>query len=243
MPYLYYAARNVDYGFGVDEAKRDFFYRTLCEFTGRDYQRFFTAWGISISSFARREMAEQYPPMEKKIWDYNPLTDEGGDEVLPSKYDLFNTEWSVLSFSTEEPTGEGSANGRAIHLIDGNPESFWHSQWSAATAQLPHTITFDMNALQAVKGFYLVPRQNSSGQRPTDIEIQVSTDDVNYRVLTDTDLESGYTFQMANNADRKEFRLKSREEIRYIKIIFRNTNYSGSVHCALGEFGAFYDED
>src|SRR5690606_16316518 len=158
------------------------------------------AWGIGISSLARREMASKYPAMEKKIWGYNPLTNEGGDDPLPPKYDLFNTEWAVLSMSTEEPTGEGSDNGRAIHLIDGNSGTFWHSQWSAAVGALPHTITFDMNAPQIVKGFYLVPRQNSSGQRPTAIEVQVSTDNVNYRTLTDADLVTGYTFQMDNNA-------------------------------------------
>ncbi len=243
MPYLYNQARNVKYSFGLDEAKRDFFYRTLCDYTGRDYARFCAAWGIGVSGIAKREMAAKYPPMEKAIWEYNPLNDTGGDGAMNPKVDLFNTEWKVLSKSTEEPSGEGTTDGKVIHMIDGNANTFWHSQWQALTAALPHTVTFDMNVSQAVKGFYLVPRQNSSGQRPKDIEIQVSEDNLTYTTLTAADLESGYSFDMVNDATRKEFRLKTRRNIRYFKIFFRNTNHNGSTHHAVGEIGAFYDVD
>lgn len=188
-------------------------------------------------------MAIKYPSMEREIWTYNPLTDEGGVNALSPKIDLFNTEWAVIAKSTEEPTGEGANNGQAIRIIDGNTGTFWHSEWAAKTASLPHSLTFDLKANEVVKGFYLVPRTNSSGQRPRDVEVQISKDNMSYQTLTDADLEEGYTFQMVNNADRKEFRLKNSIEIRYIKIYFRNTNHSGNSNHAISEFGAFYDVD
>lgn len=243
MPFIYKKARNTQYSFTLDEAKRDFFYRALCEFTGRDYQRFCKAWGIQISSLARREMAALYPPLESSIWTYNPLTDEGGDGAIDPKEDLDNTEWTIFAKSTEEPTGEGENNGQAIRIIDGNTNTFWHSQWAAATASLPHSITFSLPANEIVKGFYLVPRTNSNGQRPVDIEIQVSQDNSNYTTLTAADLADGYSFNMPNTADRKEFRLKNSREIRFIRIFFRSNNHSGNHHHAISEFGAFYDVD
>lgn len=243
MPYIYKNARNTLYSFSLDEAKRDFFYRNLCEFTGQDWQRFCKAWGIQISILARNEMSALYPPIDKAIWTYNPLTNTGGTGTINPKEDIDNREWAILAKSTEEPTGEGESNGKAIHLIDGNTATFWHSQWSAATATLPISITFQMKNNEIVKGFYFVPRQDSNGQRPKKIEIQVSRDNSNYRTLTNDDLESGYTFDMINSADRKEFRLKKQEEIRYIRIFFRENNHSNSVHHAIGEFGAFYDVD
>src|SRR5690606_7065271 len=185
MPYIYKQARNTKYSFSLDEAKRDFFYRTLCDFTGKDYQKFCRAWGIQISSLARREMAAKYPPLEKAIWTYNPLTNTGGEGTINPKEDVDVTEWTIVAKSTEEPTGEGANNGQAIRIIDGNTNTFWHSQWSAATAQLPHSITFSLKANEIVKGFYLVPRTNSAGQRPKNIEIQVSIDNSNYTTLTD----------------------------------------------------------
>ncbi len=243
MPYMYRNARNTLYSFSLDEAKRDFFYRNLCDFTGKDWQRFCKAWGIRISTLARNEMSAKYPPLDKAVWTYNPLTNTGGEGVINPKEDLDNTEWKILAKSTEEPTGEGANNGQAIRLIDGNTASFWHSQWSAATATLPISITFQLLNNEIVKGFYMVPRVNSSGQRPKKIEIQISRDNVNYRTLTNADLETGYTFEMANTATRKEFRLKKREEIRYIRIYFRENNHSNTVHHAMSEFGAFYDLD
>jgi hypothetical protein len=243
MPYMYRNARNTLYSFSLDEAKRDFFYRNLCDFTGKDWQRFCKAWGIRISTLARNEMSAKYPPLDKAVWTYNPLTNTGGEGVINPKEDLDNTEWKILAKSTEEPTGEGANNGQAIRLIDGNTASFWHSQWSAATATLPISITFQLLNNEIVKGFYMVPRVNSSGQRPKKIEIQISRDNVNYRTLTNADLETGYTFEMANTATRKEFRLEKREEIRYIRIYFRENNHSNTVHHAMSEFGAFYDLD
>jgi len=114
MPFLYKAAR-IQGPLGLDEAKRDFFYRTLCAFTGKDYQRFFIAWGIVISPFARKEMSQQYPSMETAIWEYNPLTDTGGDGPVNPKVDLFNTQWTVTEHSTQDPQ-----TGQATNINDGN---------------------------------------------------------------------------------------------------------------------------
>lgn len=242
MPYIYRNARNTTYSFTLDEAKRDFFYRNLCDFTGQDWQRFCKAWGIQISSLARREMSAKYLPLTKAVWTYNPLTNTGGEGVINPKEDSDNTEWVILAKSTEELTGEGANNGQAIRINDGNIATFWHSQWSGATATLPMSITFQLKNNEIVKGFYLVPR-SSAGQRPKKVEVQISRDNVNYRTLTNADLETGYTFEMVDNANRKEFRLKTKEEIRYIRIFFRENNHAGSVHHAVAEFGAFYDVD
>ena len=243
MPYIYNQARNTNYSFSLDEAKRDFFYRTLCDFTGKDYQKFCRAWGIQISSLARREMAAKYAPLDKAIWTYDPLTNTGGEGAINPKEDIDVTEWTILSKSSEEPSGEGANNGQAIRIIDGDSNTFWHSEWYQSTGQLPHTITFSLKANEIVKGFYLVPRTNSSGQRPKNIEIQVSIDNSNYTTLTDADLETGYSFTMPNSADRKEFRLKQSREIRFVRIYFRENNHSGSSHHAVSEFGAFFDID
>lgn len=242
MPYIYRLARNTEYSFSLDEAKRDFFYRALCDFTGQDWQRFCKAWGIRISTLTRNEMSGKYRPLDKAVWTYNPLTQEGGEATINPKEDLDNTEWTILVKSTEETTGEGN-NGFATRLLDGDTETYWHSQWSAATASLPISITFQLLNNEVVKGFYMVPRVGSSGQRPKNIEIQISRDNLNYRTLTNADLESGYSFDMVNDQNRKEFRLKQKEEIRYVRIYFRENNHSNSVHHAMSEFGAFYDVD
>lgn len=36
--------------------------------------------------------------------------------------------WSVHSFDSEESNGEGPNNGRAVHAIDNNNNTFWHTR-------------------------------------------------------------------------------------------------------------------
>lgn len=53
-------------------------------------------------------------------------------------------EISIVSFSTEEPSGEGANNGKAIHAIDGDVNTFWHAQWTGGGSTMPHEIVFDL---------------------------------------------------------------------------------------------------
>ena len=45
---------------------------------------------------------------------------------------LDRSSWSIEA-NTEEPTGEGTGNGVATCLLDGDLSTFWHSQWSGGS--------------------------------------------------------------------------------------------------------------
>lgn len=244
MPYIYNRTRNEKEPLVLDEARRDYFYRSISDFTGRDWRKFFDAWGIRLSVLAKNEIADLYPAIDKDIWTYNPLTNTGGDGPISAKEDVDNTQWSIRNKSSEEIIEEGGTNsGRAIRIIDGNNKTYWSSGFSFGIEEPPHSITFDMKKKQFIKGFYLVPRLDSKEQRPRRIEIRISSDNKNYIRLSNADLEQGYSFEMVNDAERKEFRLKNQQEMRYVQIYFRTENYSrGPVH-AVAEFGAFTDID
>ena len=66
---------------------------------------------------------------------------------------LSKIDWKIVSFTTEEASGEGSNNGHAKHLIDGNVETFWHSRWQGGSDPLPYEIRY---------------RYESSGQNSSD---------------------------------------------------------------------------
>lgn len=244
MPYIYKKARNTEYSFSLDEAKRDFFYRALCEFTGRDYQRFCKAWGIQISALARREMAALYPPLERAIWTYNPLTDTGGEDELPTKYDLDRDDWIVSASSIA--TGEGELGGDAEFLLDGNTASFWMSN---VDNQPPHHVTFTLSNPEEIKGFYVVARQ-AGGNIPARINIEVSVDGISYRSLTDDDLKLGTRLlsdPLPNTGTERygriEFALKNAEMYKSFRYVFEGTSQAGSHFVGVSEAGAFYDVD
>jgi alpha-glucosidase len=64
----------------------------------------------------------------------------------------------VVSVDSQELVGE---NGVATNAIDGNPSTFWHSEWYQQTAPLPHTLTLDLGGQYQVDGFRYLPRQDA----------------------------------------------------------------------------------
>ena len=82
MPYLYSQARHAEFLSVSDIDKRDFFYEALCEYGKQDFQLFFKAWDIKLSEYSMSRMAEKYPAMKTKIWEYQPLTGVGGDAQI-----------------------------------------------------------------------------------------------------------------------------------------------------------------
>jgi galactose oxidase len=50
----------------------------------------------------------------------------------------------------------------AGNVLDGNPATIWHSQYAGTPVPLPHSITIDMHATNAIKGLTYLPRQDTS---------------------------------------------------------------------------------
>ncbi|GAA1959606.1 discoidin domain-containing protein [Catenulispora subtropica] len=64
---------------------------------------------------------------------------------------------SLLFADSQETTGE---NGAAVNAVDGNPATFWHTEWYNAAPGFPHEIQLDLGAEYAVDGFRYLPRQD-----------------------------------------------------------------------------------
>ena len=61
---------------------------------------------------------------------------------------------TVLACSSEEP-GENAAN-----LVDGKPETIWHTAYGVTVTKYPHSVDFDCGELKTIKGFTYLPRQD-----------------------------------------------------------------------------------
>ncbi len=68
--------------------------------------------------------------------------------------------WEI-SANTEEKSGEGAGNGCAEQMIDGNKNTFWHSQWQGGEVPPPYEIILDMRKMNVVSQLGLIARQNS----------------------------------------------------------------------------------
>jgi len=78
---------------------------------------------------------------------------------------------TVLACSSEEP-GEDAAN-----LVDGKPETIWHTAYGVTVTKYPHSVDFDCGELLTIKGFTYLPRQDGgSNGNIKGYRIQLSQD-------------------------------------------------------------------
>ena len=91
---------------------------------------------------------------------------------------LDTTGWTITA-NTEEPA-ETPPNGLAPAIIDGDINTFWHSQWSGGWQDWPHIIDIDMQRLSEVICIDYYGRQDGSNPNTKDIEFLLSADQLTW---------------------------------------------------------------
>lgn len=140
------------------------------------------------------------------------------------------TPWQIIAFSSQEATGEGPNNGRAIFAIDGNSATYWHTQWQGASPGPPHFLVIDMGSVMTLHGLSFLGRQADGSGKPNAVNIQVSMDN---NIWTDAG-----SFNLLNNKDlQPQFLPNGFKTARYFKVII-NSAYNGG-YTQIAELNAF----
>ena len=80
----------------------------------------------------------------------------------------------LVKVDSEETAGE---DGKGSNAVDGDPATFWHTQWQDASPAHPHEIIIELTPPCAIKGFTYLPRQDESDHgNIKGYEFYVSTD-------------------------------------------------------------------
>ncbi len=218
MPYLYTAARHAPRYSNTDLDKHDFVYERFSEYARTDLKPFFQAWGIQISPQSVAKISAQYPLLTKQVWTYNPMTKTGGTADIVYKV--------TVTANSEETGGEGPVSGYANAMIDGDNNTFWHSKWSAnPVGSFPYTINLNVGTAAVAKGIYIVPR-NSTAQRPKNIEIYTSADNVTWTLRGTT--------QVTNAFARFNYNFPASITAQYYRLVIKD-NWTAGVHAAIAE--------
>lgn len=80
----------------------------------------------------------------------------------------------VIYASSEEVDG-----GDAKNLVDGDPNTIWHSMYSVTVAKYPHWVDL-WPRRKSYQRLYLLPRQDSNNGNIKEYSIQVSNDGKNW---------------------------------------------------------------
>jgi hypothetical protein len=63
----------------------------------------------------------------------------------------------LVKVDSEEIAGE---DGKGANAVDGDPNTFWHTQWQDANPPCPHEIVIELTSPTTIKGFTYLPRQD-----------------------------------------------------------------------------------
>ena len=129
----------------------------------------------------------------------------------------------VVFASSEEPD-----EGEASQLVDGDESTIWHTMYSITLAKYPHWVDFDASEPKLMKGFTLLPRQDSSYGRIKNYEIYVSNDGKSWG-------EPVAKGNFENNAELKKVMFDKPVRARYIRLRALNAHY-GVDYASAAEF-------
>ena len=137
------------------------------------------AWNVAapVGATVQYTMLEAVSETNGNPWtsmaEFN-LLDRGG-AVIP------RTGWAVSVDSQEAATGQNSAAA----AIDGDVATFWHTQYSAAVAPLPHRFIVNLGSARGIGGFKYLPRPAGTGPNGTiaGYNFYISNDGQNWTFL------------------------------------------------------------
>ncbi len=132
------------------------------------------------------------------------------------------SKWRVISSNSHEPGREAS------RIIDENPHTFWHTEWSEKTPAHPHEVIVDLGNTYEMAGIKLLPRQDGSQNGSIKkCEVFLSNDGKNWKSVTATTLKESKKINIVRFDDPVSGR--------YVKIV-ANSAFNGPW-TSLAEFG------
>jgi signal transduction histidine kinase len=97
------------------------------------------------------------------------------DLLDASNRPLDRTGWKIAYADSEEHELE---DGSAENAIDGNPATYWHTQWNIAPPNHPHHLVLDLGKSETIAGFRYLPRPGDGmvGGRIKDYRVYAGDD-------------------------------------------------------------------
>ena len=134
-----------------------------------------------------------------------------GEDIMPV----------VVACSSAEP-GEGAAE----HLVDGDPTTYWHSQYGVTLTKYPHTVTIDLG--RTVEGTAAAFRQRHYGTNGNikDFRFEVSLDGKAWETQLESSLKGG--------GSEQKFAFKNPVKFRYWRFTGLN-EHGGNEFASLAE--------
>ncbi|MGA2248592.1 MAG: discoidin domain-containing protein, partial [Verrucomicrobiota bacterium] len=151
--------------------------------------------------------------------------------------ELFNAiEPSTLSKMGAKVLETDSEDSRylASNIIDGNPDTIWHTRWEPTKDPLPHYVIIDMGSEVTVKGVTYLPRQDAPTGRIADADVYCSLDPKAWS-------KPAASAKWPNTDQRQTLTFGKPVRARYLKVVSRS-EVNGFPFASMAELDILTDE-
>ncbi len=127
----------------------------------------------------------------------------------------------ILMFSSREP-GEGEPE----HLIDGDLESIWHTQYGTTMGNFPHVVAIELKEPVEMKGITCYGRRNGTNGRVKDCKVETSLDGQTWTEQA--------TASLANTDRPQDITFAAPVKAKYYRFTALN-NHAGNDYASMAE--------
>ncbi|MBS0027816.1 discoidin domain-containing protein [Chitinophaga sp. 22321] len=133
------------------------------------------------------------------------------------------TQLRISQFDSQETVGESAP---VTNVIDGNINTFWHTQWYNSTAPMPHYVSIYLGGAYNLSKLTYTPRQAAVNGRINAYKVEVSTDS-----LTWTQVATG---NFANSTAAQDVVFSPTVKAKYVKLT-ATSEVNGNAWTSVGE--------
>jgi beta-galactosidase len=143
------------------------------------------------------------------------------------------TLWKLIRASSEETTGE---KAEATKAFDGNPDTFWHTEWKNRQPGFPHELVIDLGAVTDVVGFRILTRQTGpQNGRPKHYQLFLSNSAEQWH-------DPVIGGEVPNSSELYEARFAAHKG-RFLRLLFLDGHRPNEPFLALAEIGLIRNLD
>lgn len=151
---------------------------------------------------------------------------EGTDLYTNTEINLAGVE---VTYTTQHSNStQPNTDGAAVNVIDGNPNTYWHSTWGKQSQgiELPQSVTLNLGEVKTIYKVDYLARQNNASGRIREYGIEVSTNGSDY-----TEVSHG---MLASTKEWQEIEFIP-VEAQYVRFVGYEAYSSGTESCSIAE--------
>jgi beta-galactosidase len=167
-----------------------------------------------------------------------PITAKAGDKVLawagkeglrscvPTALEVAAAGPDKSGYSIKYVNSQQTGEGEAAHLIDNDPDTYWHTEYALTVTKHPHTVDIDLGEPKSFKAIGYLPRQGGPNGRVAQYRFAVSDDAQTWTTVAEGRFPRGEARQVVP--------LKAPVKARYLRFVALS-ELQGQDFAAAGE--------